>query len=822
MRLTPRPVFLAGREDLLGELDAHLTADDGSSPRLVALCGLGGAGKTSVAVEYAHRHLAELGVVWQFAAEEPAALAAGFGDLARELGVRDLLEAGDPVAAVHGALAARPEGWLLVFDNVTGQAAIRDVLPPAGDGRVIITSRNALWPPDLILDVPVLDVKTAAGFLVSRTGQAGEENAARELAVELGGLPLALEQAAAYMQASGRSIGEYLKVFRQRSPDLMGRGEVAGYGNQQVTTTWALAFDQIQRNAPGAAGLLRLLACCAPDAVPLRLLLQPRPALSGAFGPEVAPLLEPLLADPLAVDDAVTVLRRFSLISAPQDGAVSVHRLVQAVTVASLPEQTAGGWRQGAAALIEAALPADPQLPATWPVFAALVPHAQAALTVHSGGMGQLASYLGYSGNHTAACDLFRQILADRAQALGPEHPDTLTARAELAHWTGEGWDAAGARDQLAALLPVRERVSGADHPDTLLVRSNLAYWTGAAGDAAGARNQCAALLPVIERVLGAEHPDTLTLRVSLAYWTGAAGDAAGARDQCAALLPVRERVSGADHPDTLLVRSNLAFLTGGAGDAAGARDQYAALLPVYERMLGAEHPETLDIRTSLAYWTGVAGDVVGARDQFAALPPVYERALGAEHPATLAARARIADWTGLAGDAAGARDQYAALLPVRERVFGAEHPDTLTYRVNFAAWAGAAGDAAGARDQFAALLPVYERVFGAEHPDTLLTRANLARWTGAAGDAAGARDQFATLVLVKERMSGTDHRDTLTTRAELAYWTGEAGDAAGARDQFATLLPVYERMSGAEHPDTLLARASLAHWTSQARDHQS
>ena len=250
-----------------------------------------------------------------------------------------------------------------MFDNVTDLAAIRDVLPPAGDGRVLITTRDARWPAAQVLDVPVLDVETAAGFLVSRTGRAGQEDAARELAAELGGLPLALEQAAAYMQASGRSIGEYLEMFRQRSLDLMGRGEAAGYG-KQVTTTWALAFDQIQQGAPGAAGLLRLLACCAPDAVPLRLLLQPRPALSGTFGPEVGPLLEPLLADPLAVDDAVTVLRRFSLISAPQDGAVSVHRLVQAVTLAPLPEETAGAWRQAAAALIEAALPADPQLPA--------------------------------------------------------------------------------------------------------------------------------------------------------------------------------------------------------------------------------------------------------------------------------------------------------------------------------------------------------------------------------------------------------------------------------------------------------------------------
>ena len=150
--------------------------------------------------------------------------------------------------------------------------------------------------------------------------------------------------------------------------------------------------------------------------------------------------------------------------------------------------------------------------------------------------------------------------------------------------------------------------MSGPEHPDTLIVRGNLARWTGEAGDAAGARDQYAALLPVRERVSGPEHPDTLTVRGNLARWTGEAGDAAGARDQYAALLPVREWVSGAEHPETLTARGNLAYWTGEAGDAAAARDQYAALLPVEERVLGAEHPHTLTTRNNLAYWTWRAG----------------------------------------------------------------------------------------------------------------------------------------------------------------------------------------------------------------------
>jgi hypothetical protein len=121
VRLASRPVFLAGREGLLAELDARLTIRPG--PRLVALCGLGGTGKTSVAVEYAHRHLAEVGVCWQFAAEDLAELEAGFAVLAAELGARDVMDARDPVASVHGVLARAGVAWLLDFDNVPDRAS---------------------------------------------------------------------------------------------------------------------------------------------------------------------------------------------------------------------------------------------------------------------------------------------------------------------------------------------------------------------------------------------------------------------------------------------------------------------------------------------------------------------------------------------------------------------------------------------------------------------------------------------------------------------------------------------------------------------------
>ena len=447
------------------------------------------------------------------------------------------------------------------------------------------------------------------------------------------------------MQATGDNLAGYLASFRQRPRNMLVRGEPAGYG-KNVATTWALAFSRLEQSAPGAAGLLRLLAFCAPEAIPLRLLLQPQRGLTEKLSPQVAAVLVPLLDDPLAASDAIAALRQYSLISLAAGGLVSVHRLVQAVTADRMSAELAGAWRQATAAVIDASIPDNPDRPDTWPVFTALLPHAQTALTADSDGMGQIANYLGYSGSYVAARERCREIVEERVRVLGPQHPDTLTTRNDLAYWTGLAGDAAGARDQFAALLPIRERVLGPEHPETLITRGNFAQWTGLAGDAAGARDQFAALLPVRERVSGPKHPDTLTTRASLARWTGTAGDAAGARDQFAALLPIRERVLGPEHPANLTTQHNLAYWTGTAGDAAGARDELGALLPIRERVLGPEHPETLITRAHLAYWTGTAGDAAGARDELGALLPIRERVLGPEHPDTQTVRADLAYWT--------------------------------------------------------------------------------------------------------------------------------------------------------------------------------
>ena len=521
VRLAPRPMFLVGREQLLADVHARLTnGRTVPGPRLLALCGLGGAGKTSMAVEYAHRHLAEVAVCWQLSAEDPAVLLSEFAVLAAQLGARDLVDSRDPVATVHAVLARLQSAWLLIFDNVADQASIEPFIPPAGPGRVLITTQSQHWPSGQALHIPMLGAGASADFLVSRTGDT-DRATALALATELGGLPLALEQAAAYMQATGTAMARYLPIFQTRQASLLAHGQPAGHP-VDVAATLDLALSRLAEWDRSAASLMNVLAFLAPNPVPLIRMLTPDQPVN-LPNLQIAEALGPLLDDPVTIGAAIIALRRYSLVAPAGDGMFFVHRLVQALTRNRLTAGQAAQWRRASVDLVKRMVPARPDSPAAWPIATPLLPHALAVLDLTSGDLWMIAAALGHSGNCAAARDLFRLITEAYTNdvAYGPEHSNTLAARGNLARWTGEAGDAGGARDQLAALLPVEERVLNREHPNNPITRLNLARWTGEAGDAGGARDQLAALLPVAERVVGREHPTTLAIRGDLARWTG-------------------------------------------------------------------------------------------------------------------------------------------------------------------------------------------------------------------------------------------------------------------------------------------------------------
>lgn len=639
-----------GRDAELAALRARFTNPQRPPrPVLQVLTGLGGMGKTSLARAYSQRYQEYYELVWWVRAENPEAIAGEFRALLDILAPKYAERTGDPVQAVHAVLANRPGPWLLIIDNVAEPETLRGLLPAAGTGDVLVSSRAGIWPdPRMVLPVEPLTPPHAVRLLTMLSGDSDEATAA-VIADELGGLPLALAQAGCYVASSALDLADYLGTYRSRRAELHQRGRAPDYP-ETVATTWKLAFDQL---CPTARALLHLLAWYAPDTIPLDRLLS-ADADHLELPEPVNMLLRPLLVDPLHRHRAISELITYGLLtrSGPR-GSVTVHRLVQAVTADQL---TAGAddrsWIEAAAGLLAAACP-------LWPA-------PRVSITV-------------WQSVQTHVRNVIKH--------LQPDRPISFNLRNTLVGWTGLNGDFIGARDMAAAVVKDMLRVLGPDHRHTLLTRMDLAYWIGRAGDTRRAQQEAAAVAEDMARVLGPHHRHTLYARGAVVRWTALSGDVLHARELASALAEDAQRVLNADDRYMLLGRAQLARWTGEAGDVHRARDLTTAVVKDTQRVLGADDLHTLAARALLVRWTGEAGDVVRARQLAAALVADDERVLGADHRHTLLARIHLARWTGEAGDVAQAGELARPLIEDMVRILGHDHPDIRAAQRHLAKW---------------------------------------------------------------------------------------------------------------------------------------
>ncbi|MFF5447549.1 tetratricopeptide repeat protein [Streptomyces sp. NPDC012888] len=806
-------------------------AGGGTAVLCQVLTGMGGVGKTQLAADYARAAWDDGGLdvlVWVTASAQ-SPVVSGYAQAGIELcGAHP----DDPDQAAKEFLAwlapkpgQRPCRWLIVLDDVADPSDLivhpddpgnrYSLWPPASPhGRVLLTTRRrdaALFGQGrLRIEVGLFTADESVAYLTASLNAQGRIEPADQLtalARDLGHLPLALAQAAAYLIDSAETAATYRDLLADRATKLTDLAPEALPDEQAaaLAAAWSLSIDRADTLRPAglARPMLELAALLDANGIPQDVLtgrrarthLAAHRTTAGpgrAWRPKWWPGRRQRPAAPVTPEEAFGALRaldRLSLINhtpgAPHQ-AVRVHQLIQRATRDTLtPDQHDHAARAAADALMAAwpAVERDTDLAQSLRTNTdALIRHAADALYrpgVHAV-LYRLGRSLGESGQVTAAIDYFQDLATTTGSRLGPDHPNMLTARNNLAGWRGEAGDAAGAAQAFTDLLVDQVRVLGPDNPDTLTTRNNLATMRGEAGDAAGAAQAFADLLADQMRVLGPDHPYTLTTRNNLAIWRGRAGDAAGAAQAFADLLADLVRVLGPDHPNTLSTRINLASWQGEAGDAAGAVQAFTDLLADQVQVLGPDHPHTLTTRNNLASWQGQAGDPAGAVQAFTDLLADQVQVLGPDHPHTLATRNNLATMRGQAGDPTGAAQAFADLLADRVRVLGPDHPDTLTTRHNLASWQGDAGNTAGAVQALADLLVDLVRVLGPDHPDTLVTRNNLASWRGEAGDAAGAAQAFADLLADQMRVLGPDHPDTLIARNNLAAMRREAETTPG------------------------------------------
>ncbi|MFB7337780.1 tetratricopeptide repeat protein [Streptomyces adustus] len=814
------------------------------------LTGMGGVGKTQLAADHARTMWQDGAVdvlVWVTAANRTAVVA-GYAQAGVELCRADPNHPERAAAAFLAWLEPKKDAprcrWLVVLDDVTDPGDLNGLWPPASPlGQVVATTRSReaalAGVSRRLIEVGLFTPAEALAYLteaLTAHGRTEPDDQLTALAADLGHLPLALSQATAYLADADITATDYRVLLADRATALADAAPDALPDDQHHTVAAALTLSldraDTMRPASLARPMLHLAAFLDANGIPLTVLTSPL-ALTLLTAHRSPPSSQAPGSAPARVGEreavaALRALHRLHLIDHTSDNpqqAVRIHQLTQHAVRDTL---TRDQHHQLARTAADGLLESWPEVERDTALAQALRANTTALMKCAENALYQPDAHavlfragqsLGEAGQAASARDYFRYQKNTATRHLGPDHPDTLTARHDLAFWRGVSGDAAGAAAAFAELLPDRIRVQGSDHPSTLATRSNLARWRGVSGDAAGAAAAFAELLPDRIRVQGPDHPTTLANRHNLARWRGVSGDAAGAAVALAELLPDRIRILGPDHLDTLNTRHDLAFWRGVSGDAASAAVALAELLPDRIRILGPDHPDTLTARHDLAFWRGVSGDAASAAAAFAELLPDRIRVQGPDHPSTLTARHNLAQWRGKAGDVAGAVAAFAELLPDRIRVQGPDHPDTLNTRHDLAYWRGVSGDAAGAVAAFAELLPDRIRVQGPDHPFTLATRNNLARWRGKAGDAAGAVAAFIELLPDRIRVQGPDHPDTLTTRHDLAYWRGVSGDAAGAVAAFIELLPDRIRILGPDHPDTLTTRQDLARWRGKAGD---
>jgi tetratricopeptide (TPR) repeat protein len=520
-----------GREPLLTKLHENLTSGK-TTAVTQAIKGLGGVGKTQVALEYAYRYAGKYSLVWWIRAEDKSKLNADFAALAQAL---DLPEKDDKDQnlAVQAVCRRLNElsNWLLVYDNVTRPEDLGHYRPQAATGHVIITSRYQSWQgvaESLSLDV--MEPDEAVAFLKRRTGL-NDGQTARSLAAELGYLPLALEQAGAYIEKNRSDFARYQKFFTTRRQELLKLIEPSDDYPFTIATTWDMAFKQAAEETPAAVELLKLCACLAPDDIPLNIIREGAKHLPGqvvARASRPCMTLQSAVSDELKWDQVKGALLAYSLIDVGPDS-ISVHRLVQAVTRDRMTKKDRKTWVESAVAIVNQAFPFESDDYRTWATCSRLLPHAQAAareaelagLTSESLGrlLNQAGLYLNSRAQYADAEPLYRRALAIGEKTLGPDHPDVATRLNNLASLLQAQGQYADAEPLYRRALAIAEKALGPDHPDVARDLNNLALLLHAQGKYAEAEPLYRRALAIDEKALGPDHPNTKTCAENLALF---------------------------------------------------------------------------------------------------------------------------------------------------------------------------------------------------------------------------------------------------------------------------------------------------------------
>ncbi|MFF3371342.1 FxSxx-COOH system tetratricopeptide repeat protein [Streptomyces sp. NPDC002680] len=806
-----RNVAFTGRNAVLDQVREQLSHGVlAVLPPPQALFGLGGVGKTQIALEYVHRFMGDYDLVWWIRAEQGDDIVASFAELGARLG---LPSNEDMAMACAETLQMLSRGtpakrWLLIFDNADDPVTLARYFPTGGGdggGHILVTSRNQAWGLHGAAQSVDVFLREESVEHLTRRAQGLTAEQADQVATAVGDLPLAVEQAAAWLAETATPIEEYLRQLTDQTSDVLTLNQPAYYP-KTVAATWNVSIARLKEDSPASVRLLELCAFLAPGPVSSDLLYSN--GMINALKPYDASLSESLM-----LGRVIRQIDRFALAKVDRVGnSIQVHRLVQAVIRSQLTEAEQQEARHVAHTVLADARPdGDEPIddPETWPRFAVIWPHLNAsdARNCTSPETRRLfidrVRYRWKRGDFAGARQEAEEVLENWKPLLGEDNVQYLYMRSQLGNVLRSQGLYTQARDIDIDLLKRQRRVLGPEHPHTYVTASALSSDLTATGEYRSAVPLAREAHEGFSRIFHESHHRTLSAANNLALALRMVGRYGEALNIDQETLDRRLEVLGPDHPYTLASAERLGRDLRDVGRYTDSVTQLSQVYEAHKRILGNDFPGTLQCAKSLAVSLRRAGRFEDARRLTTATRDRHRAQYSGPTPDSLACDLNLAADLFAADDPEAAREVAQEALAEYRKVPGEAHPHTQAALNNLAIYHWGCGDKEEADAVFRQVRDRMGEMLGEQHPHTLFCGANHANVLASQGRLEEAWLLEEQIMTTLARVLGHHHPDTLAVFANAGLTLNALGRTDEARSLRDEALTELRRLLGEENGTT-------------------
>ncbi len=678
-----------GREIYLKKLQSMLYSDQ-SDARKVAICGLGGVGKTQLAIEYCYRNKNKYRTIWWVRSESQETLASDYADLAAELDLpakaKGYTDQSVVIKAVKHWLEHNSR-WLLIFDNAQCQVDLMNYLPQVGNGHTIITSRNQFWDGVVKpLEVMVFDRAESIDFICWRTGQ-NDKRAAETLAEKLGDLPLALEQASAYIERTRITLPEYLRLFKIRRKELIELQPPPTDYPHSVATTWSLSMDRVREESPVAADLLNLCAFLAPDKIPLKLFCEGKKYLPKSLAATVS--------DPLALNSSIEALRRYSLIdvSGKLERTLSIHRIVQTVIQHRL--ENSDIWVKTALRILSNAFPIKSDDPESidmqkWHDCSLLLPHALAASQydevapeLTSNILNQSGSYLREISDLHKAKELHEKALRLAGNIHGENYHCVAICHENFGRVLRDIGELKMAKEHYEKALKIYEAFYDSKHPHLAICEDGLGRVLFEMNELEAAREHLERALKIDEVIHGPNHFKIAIRLNNIGAVLHNQGNLIAAKEHYEKAIKIDEAFYGISHPYVAIRLNNIGTVLHDQGNLIAAKEHYEKAIKIDEAFYGLDDIHITTSLNNLGCVLQDMGNLKGAKVNFIRAKKILEKVYDPDNPEIAKLLCNLGYLLLIRGDIEEAKKYYERAAQIFHNSLGEDHPKTLTIREN-------------------------------------------------------------------------------------------------------------------------------------------